>query len=480
MTQLSNDGTNKVRSYTEVVTSVATPSVEITFDYVYGTDGVLVTIDGVDPTTLGITATMSNKTTVAFSPHVGSGHTIKLQRVTNIDLISYAFTSGALFIASNMDANFAQVLKSQQDVLDAFSVVNTTFETVAALATLANKTATQASEDVSALQTALEPVIVNGVVEVYSKPEVDALIATGGIDTVIPVAAGGTGATTAAEARANLGVPSTSDINAQISGKMDKAANLNDLQYKAAARTNLDVYNKGDVDNATAQATETARGTAKIATTTQAKELTDDATFLTPLKSVSAIRASLNVGDSAPIYACRAWVNFNARPLAGTYVQSGTNTVTVTMPAHGMSVGQLVNLSVSSGTGVSGSYVVTSVPSIDTFTYTAATILTTSGSITRNLFINASVNILGITDDGTGLYTITFIYDMPKTGYAVIGNATQGTAASAVYSADIVAMRTSAPGVLYNKTVSSFSIAVVDNNNDAVNDGNEIGIGVFA
>lgn len=215
-------------------------------------------------------------------------------------------------------------------------------------------------------------------------------------------------------------------------------------------------------------------GTDKALSAEQGKILQNNKLNITDFKS------QLNASGEAPVSACRAWVNFNARPLTGTYVQSGATTVTVTMTGHGMSVGQLVNLSVSSGTGVSGSYVVTSVPSTDTFTYTAATILTTSGSITRNLFINASVNILGITDDGTGLHTITFIYDMPKTGYAVIGNATQGTAASAVYSADIVAMRTSAPGVLYNKTVSSFSIAVVDNNNDAVNDGNEIGIGVFA
>lgn len=211
-----------------------------------------------------------------------------------------------------------------------------------------------------------------------------------------------------------------------ITDALNKNSNLGDLQDKAAARTNLDVYSKTAVDNATAQATETALGTAKIATTAQAQALTNDTTFLTPLKSLSAIRAALNAGGSAPMYACRAWVNFSGIPLNGTYNQSG-NTVTVTMTAHGLAVGKNVNLTVTSGTGVSGSYTVATVIDANTFTYTAGTSLTTSGNITRNLYIRASGNVSSITDNAVGDYTINFTVAMQDTNYATAFSTELGT-----------------------------------------------------
>ncbi|WP_407507394.1 hypothetical protein [Acinetobacter baumannii] len=119
------------------------------------------------------------------------------------------------------------------------------------------------------------------------------------------------------------------------------------------------------------------------------------------------------------MFACRAWVNFNAVPLNGTYSQSGT-TVTVTMTAHGMSVGQNVNLSITSGTALSGSYSVATVIDANTFTYTSSTSLTTSGNVTRNLFIRRGGNVLGITDNGVGDYTVNFITAMPDLNYSLV------------------------------------------------------------
>jgi hypothetical protein len=240
-----------------------------------------------------------------------------------------------------------------------------------------------------------------------------------GIITGISVAdfAGGGGSTIQVGFKDILNLPTTL-LGYGITDALNKNSNLGDLQDKAAARTNLDVYSKTAVDNATAQATETTLGTAKVATTAQAQALTNDTTFLTPLKSVSAIRAALNVSGTAPAYACRAWVNFNAVPLSGTYNQSGT-TVTVTMTAHGMSVGQNVNLSITSGTALSGSYPVATVADANTFTYIAATSLTTSGNVTRNTFIRGSGNVLGITDNGVGDYTVNFITAMPDANYSI-------------------------------------------------------------
>lgn len=54
-------------------------------------------------------------------------------------------------------------------------------------------------------------------------------------------------------------------------------------------------------------ATETALGVAKIATTAIAQEGTNDTDFITSKK----LRDALNAAGSAPVHACRAWVNFN-------------------------------------------------------------------------------------------------------------------------------------------------------------------------
>ena len=200
---------------------------------------------------------------------------------------------------------------------------------------------------------------------------------------------------------------------ALVAGDIAGAVNWLELQYDAT----LDKWvllNPAKGVASISAATESIAGIAQIATSAQALSGTDNTTIMTPAK----IRDAFNISGSAPMFACRAWVNFNAVPLNGTYSQSGT-TVTVTMTAHGMSVGQNVNLSITSGTGVSGSYPVATVIDANTFTYTSSTSLTTSGNVTRNIFIRASGNVSSITDNGTGNYTINFGKNMPNINYAI-------------------------------------------------------------
>ena len=64
---------------------------------------------------------------------------------------------------------------------------------------------------------------------------------------------------------------------------------------------------------------------------------------------------------------------------SGTYSQSGT-TVTVTSNGHGLAVGSLVDVKITSGLGVDGTFAITSVTT-NTFVYTAVDTLTTSGSV---------------------------------------------------------------------------------------------------
>ena len=161
------------------------------------------------------------------------------------------------------------------------------------------------------------------------------------------------------------------------------------------------------------------------------------------------------VSGTAPIYPCRAWVNFNGTAntnLTGTYSQSGT-TVTVTATAHGLIVGSSINADITSGTGVDGIYTVTAITDANTFTYTAGTSLTTSGSITllRNT-IRASGNVSSITDNGTGDYTVNFTTAMSDANYSMVGTS---DGESAVSSLGIFVIKTTSP---FTTTTARFTI----------------------
>lgn len=57
--------------------------------------------------------------------------------------------------------------------------------------------------------------------------------------------------------------------------------------------------------------TETALGVIELATQTEVNTGTDDERAVTPLKLLAGVKNHLNVSGNAPMYACRAWVNFN-------------------------------------------------------------------------------------------------------------------------------------------------------------------------
>lgn len=144
--------------------------------------------------------------------------------------------------------------------------------------------------------------------------------------------------------------------------------------------------------------------------------------------TVEAQNLSLNAGygSIAPVFGCRAWVNFNgtaASNLSGTYSQSGT-TVTVTATSHGLLQNSQVYVDITSGTAVDGIYTVATVAGPNTFTYTAGTSLTTSGNCTliRNT-IRGSGNVSSISDNGTGNYSINFSSAMVDANYAITGTA---------------------------------------------------------
>ena len=140
-------------------------------------------------------------------------------------------------------------------------------------------------------------------------------------------------------------------------------------------------------------------------------------------------------GSVAPAYGCRAWVNFNGQTtvnsdINASYSQSGTTVTVNTSPTpHGLQSNQLIFNDITSGTAVDGTYLVTVTDGFS-FTYTAGTSLTTSGTcILRQNVIRASANVSSIADQGVGAYGVNFITAMPDADYSFQMNAQYDTAA---------------------------------------------------
>lgn len=167
-------------------------------------------------------------------------------------------------------------------------------------------------------------------------------------------------------------------------------------------------------------------------------------------------------GSVATAYGNRAWVNFHGTPTAGTYTQSGT-TITVTITSHGMSTGQTAYLTFTTGTAVSGYYTVT-VTGANTFTVTSGTSASTSGDMTRDVWVRAQGNISSIVYNGTGDYTITFTNAFPDTFYVMSGSATENFGSGS--GSGIVVYRTGSTA-LSLKTTTQCRINVCNNNADS-------------
>lgn len=132
--------------------------------------------------------------------------------------------------------------------------------------------------------------------------------------------------------------------------------------------------------------------------------------------------ANLPNGDDAPIYACRAWVNFRGTSQSGTATASGlvtglyTATVvtatqfTVEYSGTTYTINTSVNHSIGDGEGVD---------------------LTVSGTtVTIDTQIRESGNVSSCQYNGTGDYTVNFATAMPDANYCAVISGTRGSAAA--------------------------------------------------
>ena len=69
----------------------------------------------------------------------------------------------------------------------------------------------------------------------------------------------------------------------------------------------------------------------------------------------------------------------------GTYSQSSSTTVTITISNHGLAIGDVVTIDYTSGSAVDGSFAVVTTADDNTFTVTAATSATNSGNVSVTL-----------------------------------------------------------------------------------------------
>lgn len=110
---------NEKLSYTEHVVSTPTTDFPFGFEFEEGVDAVRVLVNDVDALEAGYAIRLKNSVTMEIQPAVESG-VVRIYRETNIDKAEYKFTAGAKFVAANIDANFEQILHSQQEIRDQF------------------------------------------------------------------------------------------------------------------------------------------------------------------------------------------------------------------------------------------------------------------------------------------------------------------------------------------------------------------------
>mgnify|MGYP001603017918 FL=1 len=108
---------NTKKSFVEVVVTKPTTDFTIGFEFSEGDDVYHVLVDGIPASKAGYTTKLKNSVTIEITPAVPSG-TVRIYRETDIDSNLYKFTAGALFEARTMDANFAQIRHSQQELRD--------------------------------------------------------------------------------------------------------------------------------------------------------------------------------------------------------------------------------------------------------------------------------------------------------------------------------------------------------------------------
>ena len=140
------------------------------------------------------------------------------------------------------------------------------------------------------------------------------------------------------------------------------------------------------------------------------------------------MKADLTGPEWSTAFRVRAWANFSASQTNGTYSRTG-NLVTVTMAGHGMITGHSVRLDFTTGTATDGWYAIT-VLGANTFTVTDSASGTTSGNVSRSIWLRASGNVSSIERTGTATYRINMASALADANFAVTGSVVGSSSAN--------------------------------------------------
>jgi len=156
----------------------------------------------------------------------------------------------------------------------------------------------------------------------------------------------------------------------------------------------------------------------------------------TAVLTPATLRAGINAETAAPIYACRAWCNFDgttvSSSITGTYTRVvGTTETICVATAHGMITGNAIYVDFTSGGGSDNTYIIT-VTDADTFkvnTVSTSSILSSAFTLPRCPRLGSG-NISCISRNAAGDYSVNFSTAMPDAYYTMLGIQTGATTAN--------------------------------------------------
>ena len=322
---------NELKSYTEYNVNTPTSVFTIGFQYEYNVDVVNVYVDGVEATAAGYDIQHDSHGTITLEPAVPSG-VVRLARETNIDTSAHTFSAGAKFTAGTMDDNFQQLRHAQQEVRDETVRTAEQFTTLSTNSTAALNAANTAVNTANSIDAKASTALANSNTAVSTANSANstantALSTANGIDAKATTALSNS---STALSTANTALSTANGIDAKATqAQQDASTALSTLSNQKGAAggiASLDANAVVHVEQLPATST-TAVGLIRVATQAEVNTGTYNERAVTPatLKSTFPIqtKSALNASGDAPIYACRAWVKFNATSGTPTIGASG-------------------------------------------------------------------------------------------------------------------------------------------------------------